>query len=202
MQMITPRQMDILKFIRDYRDRHAYSPTMQEIGDFLGLSKVTVFEHVGALEKKGLLLRRARHKARSLRISPKVKFPDTDRPTHIPLAGLVAAGQPLEATEDREVLDVEEMFSRPADTFCLRVTGQSMIDEHIREGDYVVCERRAEPRDGETVVALLEGGDATLKKFYREADRIRLQPANPDFSPIYADDVTIQGVVIGVIRKL
>lgn len=202
MQTMTPRQMDILMFIRDYRDRHAYSPTMQEIGDFLGLSKVTVFEHVGALEKKGLLRRQARHKARCLEISPDVRFPDTARPTHIPLAGLIAAGAPLEALEDREVLDLEEAFSRPGDTFCLRVTGESMIDEHIREGDYVVCERRAEPRDGETVVALLEGGDATLKKFYREPGRIRLQPANPKFSPIYAKNVTIQGVVIGVIRKL
>ena len=202
MQTVTPRQMDILKFVRDYRARHAYSPTMQEIGDFLGLSKVTVFEHVGALEKKGLLRRQAKHKARSLALSPDVEFPDESRPTQIPLAGRIAAGGPLEALEDRETLDLEEMFAKPGETFCLRVTGQSMIDEHIREGDYVVCERRADARNGETVVALLEGGEATLKKLYREKGRIRLQPANPRFSPIYVNNVEIQGVVIGVIRKL
>jgi len=202
MQTVTPRQMDILRFIRDYRGGHGYSPTMQEIGDFRGLSKVTVFEHVGALEKKGLLRRHARHKARSLEITPDVEFPDETRPTHIPLVGRIAAGHPLDAVEDRETVDLEEMFARPHETFCLRVNGESMIDEHIRDGDYVVCERRADARDGETVVAVLADGEATLKKLYREDGRVRLQPANPAFSPIYAEQVDVQGVVVGVIRRL
>jgi len=202
MRPVTPRQMDILRFVRDFRARHGYSPTMQEIADYLGVSKVTVFEHVGALEKKGLLLRGARHKARSLQISDEASFPEEDRPTQIPLAGRIAAGHPLEAVEDRESIDLEEMFARPGESFCLRVTGESMIDEQIRDGDYVICERRSEARNGETVVALLEGGEATLKKFYKERGRIRLQPANPDFSPIYVDNAEIQGVVIGVIRRL
>ncbi len=201
MQTITPRQMDILRFLRDYRARHGYSPTMQEIGDHLGLSKVTVFEHVVALAKKRLLLRGDRHRARSLQLSDDVVFPEEERPTKIRLVGRIAAGQPLEAVEENESLDLEEMFDRAGETFCLRVVGNSMIDEQIRDGDYVICERRQTARDGETVVALLDDGEATLKKFYQEKRRIRLQPANPDFSPIYVDSVSVQGVVVGVIRK-
>jgi len=201
METVTPRQLEILRFIRGFRTRHGYSPTMQEIGDYLGLTKVTVFEHVGALEGKGLLHRGAKHKARSLRVSGKFEFPD-ERPTRIPLVGRIAAGAPIEAIEDRRTLDLEDIFDRPGDTFVLRVTGQSMVDEHICDGDLVVCERRSEVRDGETVVALLADGEATLKKLYREKGRIRLQPANPDFEPIYVDDVDVQGVVIGVIRQV
>ena len=120
---ITPRQMQILTLIRDFRHKHGFSPTLQEIGDALGLTKVTVFEHVGALERKGLLRRGARHSARSLRISGKVDFPD-ERPTRIPLVGRIAAGMPIEAVENPETLDLEELFARPGETFVLRVTGE------------------------------------------------------------------------------
>ena len=202
MQTVTPRQMDILKFLRDYRARHAYSPTMQEIADYFGLSKVTVFEHVGALEKKRLLRRQAKHKARCLQLSDNVTFPDEARPTQIPLAGRIAAGQPIEAIQQRETLDLEEIFSRPGETFCLQVVGDSMIDDQICDGDFVICERREDARNGETVVALIDGDEATLKRFYRERGKIRLQPANPNFSPIYPDDVRVQGIVVGVIRTL
>jgi len=204
METVTPRQMEILQFLRNYRRRLGYSPTMQEIGDHLHLTKVTVFEHAAVLERKGVLLRGAKHKARSLQISPKFRFPDEldARPSRIPMAGRIAAGMPIEAIEDIETIDLEELFDSPRETFVLEVSGDSMIDEHIRPGDYVVCERRGEARDGETVVALLEGNDATLKKFYREKNRIRLQPANAAYEPIYVRDVQIQGVVIGVIRKL
>ncbi len=201
METPTPRQLEILRFIRDSRQRNGYSPTMQEIGDYLNLTKVTVFEHVGALERKGLLLRGAKHKARSLRVSGKFSFPD-ERPTRIPLVGRIAAGAPIEAVENREALDLEELFDRPGETFVLRVTGDSMVDEHICDGDFVVCERRSDARNGETVVALLGDGEATLKKLYREKDRIRLQPANPDYSPIYTKAADIQGVVIGVVRRV
>lgn len=200
-QTPTPRQFEILRFVRDFRKRCGYSPTMQEIGDHMHLTKVTVFEHIGSLERKGLLSRGPKHTARSLRVSPGVEFPD-ERPTKLPLVGTIAAGLPIEAIEDIETLDLEELFDRQGETFVLRVSGQSMIDEQIRDGDYVICERRSEPHDGETVVALLEDNEVTLKKFYREANRIRLQPANPQFDPIYVDDVKIQGVVIGVIRSL
>jgi len=198
---VTPRQMEILQFIRDFRRVHGFSPTMQEIGDHLRLTKVTVFEHVGALERKKVLHRGRKHTARSLQISPDFAFPD-ERPTLLPLVGRIAAGMPLEAVEDDQALDLEALFPPGADTFALRVVGDSMIDEHIRDGDYVICERRAEPAQGQTVVALLDDGEATLKKFYKEPGRVRLQPANPDFDPIYADDVTIQGVVVGVIRTV
>ena len=201
MHNLTPRQLDILRFLRDYRSRLGYSPTLQEIGDSLNLTKVTVFEHVGALERKGALLRGAKHKARSLQVAPDFEFPE-GRPTRLPLVGRIAAGGPIEAVENPESLDLEEIFDRPGETFVLHVTGNSMIDEHIRDGDYVVCEHRATARNGETVVALLEDGEATLKKFYREAGRIRLQPANEAFDPIYTDHVEIQGVVIGVLRTL
>jgi len=202
MRPVTPRQMSVLRFIRDYRNRHGYSPTMQEIADTLQVSKVTVFEHVGALEAKGLLLRGARHKARSLQLSSDAIFPEDERATRIPLAGQIAAGHPLEAVEDNESLDLEAMFERPKETFCLRVSGESMIDEQIRDGDYVICERREQARNGETVVALLDSGEATLKKYYKEPGRIRLQPANPAFSPIYVRDVRIQGIVVGVVRRM
>ena len=174
---------------------------MQEIGDHLGLTKVTVFEHVAALERKELLLRGAKHKARSLQVSDTFEFPD-ESPVHLPLVGRIAAGQPMEAIEDQESLDLMEMFPHGPDTFALRVTGDSMIDEHIRDGDYVICRRTDTARNGQTVVALLEDGEATLKKFHREKGRIRLQPANPDFEPIYTDRIDIQGVVIGVVRTV
>jgi repressor LexA len=200
METVTPRQLEILRFIRDFRNHHGYSPTMQEIGDHLGLTKVTVFEHVGSLERKGVLLRGAKHKARSLQVSEKFDFGD-EKPTRIPLAGRIAAGMPIEAVEDRQTLDLEEVFDGD-DTFVLRVTGQSMIDEHICDGDWVVCRRAETARNGDTVVALLEDGEATLKTFYRDKGRIRLQPANPEFEPIFARNVTVQGVVIGVIRQM
>ncbi len=205
MQTVTPRQLEILRYIRDCRSKQGYSPTMQEIGDRFHLTRVTVFEHVEALEKKGLIVREARHKARSLRVSDDFRFPDEDvRPTQIPLVGRIAAGAPIDAVEDHETLDLEDLFDSPLETFVLEVTGESMIDEHIRDGDYVICERRSNARNGETVVALLEDGEATLKKFYSEKGRIRLQPANDNFKPIYVEPgrVTIQGVVVGVVRKM
>jgi repressor LexA len=201
MENVTPRQLEILRFIRGFRDRFGYSPTMQEIGDHLSLTKVTVFEHVAALEKKGTLSRGAKHKARSLRVVPEFEFPE-DNESHLPLVGRIAAGMPIEAIEDRETLDLQEVFDVPGQKFVLLVTGDSMIDEQIRDGDYVVCQRRNTARNGETVVALLEDGEATLKTFYKEKNRIRLQPANPAYKPIYANKVDIQGVVIGVIRRL
>jgi repressor LexA len=202
MEPVTPRKMDILRFLRDYGRKNGYSPTMQEIADHLQLSKVTVFEHIGALERKGLILRGDKHKARSLQLADSVEFPDEARSTQIPLAGRIAAGVPLEALEDTEKIDLESIFSSDEPTFCLQVVGNSMIDDGIHSGDLVVCERRETARNGQTVVALLDNGEATLKRFYKERGRIRLQPANPAFEPIYLDSVRIQGIVIGLIRKM
>ena len=202
MATLTPRQMEVLRFIRDFRQNYGYSPTMQEIGDSLDLTKVTAYEHVVALERKGLVHRGPRHKARSLQVKEGFEFPDEQKPTRLRLAGRIAAGRPIEAVEDTQTIDLQELFPASPDTFVLEVTGDSMIEEHIREGDYVVCEKRSTARNGETVVALLGDGEATLKKFYREARRIRLQPANARYEPIYCQDVQIQGVVIGVIRRV
>lgn len=196
---VTPRQMDILRYIRDFRLANGYSPTMQEIGDHLDLTKVTVFEHVGALEKKGLLLRGAKHKARSLQICPEFEF-EHEKPTRLPMIGCIAAGSPIEAIEDSEYLDLEELFASPNNTFVLQVQGDSMIEDHICDGDFVVCQKRNTARNGETVVALLPSGEATLKRFYREKGQIRLQPANADYEPILVKDVQIQGVMLGLIR--
>ena len=201
MQTVTPRQLEILCYIRDSRIAKGYSPTMQEIGDHLGLTKVTVFEHVGALEKKGLLLRGAKHSARSLQVSDKFVFTDEQSGAKIPMIGRIAAGSPIEAIEDAETLDLEAIFADIGNTFVLEVRGDSMIEDHICDGDYVVCQRRNTARDGETVVALLPDGEATLKRIYREPGRIRLQPANANYEPIYTQQIDIQGVMIGLIRR-
>jgi len=200
---LTPKQMKILTLIRTSRLTRGYSPTMQELADELGVSKVTVFEHVEALIKKGAL-RRAANKARSLEPTGKLDLPDEQRPTRLPLVGSIAAGLPIEAVEDREFLDLEAVFNPPrrSDVFVLRVRGESMIDEQIRDGDYVICLKTSQARNGDTVVALLDDGEATLKKFYRDRGRIRLQPANEAFEPIWVEEdrLQIQGRVIGVVR--
>ncbi len=196
---LTPRQLEILTLIRDGRRSDGYSPTLQEIADELGISKITVFEHVEALLGKGLLSRRS-NKARSLELTASARLPD-ERPTLLPLVGRIAAGHPIEAIESPDNVDLEEVFTSRHPVGVLTVTGDSMIDEHIRDGDLVVYERRSNPRNGDTVVALIDGEEATLKKFYREKNHIRLQPANPKYKPIHVRDVEVQGVVIGVIRR-
>ena len=200
---LTPRQQRILLMIRDVQLTRGYSPTLQEVADELGVSKVTVFEHVEALIKKGAL-RRDPNKARSLELTDEALLPDESRPTRLPLVGTIAAGSPIEAVEERESLDLEELFAqgaRTGDTFVLEVEGDSMIDEHIRPGDYVICQRASTARNGQTVVALLPDGEATLKKFFRERGRIRLQPANEAYEPLYPTECHIQGIVIGVVRS-
>jgi repressor LexA len=172
---------------------------MQELADEFAVSKVTVFEHIAALQKKRYL-KRSKHKARSLRLSEDFVFPD-EKPTCLPLAGTIAAGVPIEAIEDREVLDLEEVFVSPHERFVLRVRGDSMIEDSICDGDYVVVEKRETARDGEVVVALLEDGEATLKRLFRDKRGIRLQPANPAYEPLIVKDVRIQGVVVGVVRR-
>jgi repressor LexA len=201
---LTPKQLQILKIIRDSRVLRGYSPTMQEIADELGVSKVTVFEHAEALIKKGALIR-DRNKARSLSIADAVVLPDEEQPLRFPLFGKIAAGYPIEKYTDADELDIANLFGprvgQAGATFALRVEGESMRDEGILEGDYIIIERRETARNGERVVALLPDGATTLKTFYKEPDRIRLQPANPDFDPIYVKDCKIQGIVVGVMRR-
>lgn len=199
---LTPRQLDVIVAIRNYRHLNGYSPTMQELADQLGTSKVTIFEHVGALEKKRLL-RRNKHKARSLEIIADERLPDENRPTKLPLLGSIAAGSPILAVENREEIDLETLFQSRSGVYVLKVRGESMIDDHLCDGDYVVIERRETARNGEQVVALLDTGEATLKRFYKEGSKIRLQPANREMEPriVDANRCKIQGVVIGVLRS-
>jgi repressor LexA len=196
----TPKQLRILVAIRDFRVRNGYSPTMQELADQLGVSKVTIFEHIEALERKALILR-ARNRARSLEIAPTVKLPDEAKPTSFPVVGTIAAGAPIEATQHSDTIELDSLFTTRHGTYVLRVKGSSMIEDHIADGDYVIIERRESAKDGEIVVALLEDGTATLKRYFKERNRIRLQPANSTMNPIYVDkDLKIQGVLIGVLR--
>lgn len=197
---LTPRQLDILTMIRDHHRSHGYSPTLQEIADRFDVTKVTVFEHVETLIAKGLL-RRLPHKARSLELTSRASLPD-DKPTSFQIHGYIAAGAPIQAIESRETLDLEDFFNSRHGTFVLKVRGDSMIDEQICDGDWVICEQRSEPRQGETVVALIDSEEATLKKFYRERGKIRLQPANSKYKPIHVspERLQVQGVVLGVLR--
>ncbi len=201
---LTPKQLRILSLIRDWRIRQGYSPTMQELADEIGVSKVTVFEHVEALIKKGALVREP-NKARSLSIAEGISVPDESRPMRFPLVGKIAAGYPIEKVAEQDELDVMNIIGpkpgRAASTFALKVTGDSMRDEGILDGDFILCERTDVANNGDRVVALLPDGQTTLKTFFKESDHIRLQPANPTFSPIIVRECKIQGIVRGVIRK-
>ncbi|MCA9284620.1 MAG: transcriptional repressor LexA [Phycisphaerales bacterium] len=202
---LTPKQLTILQFIRQSRLARGVSPTIQEIADEVGVSKVTAFEHVEALIKKGAL-RRDKNKARSLSLAEDAVFPDEASPLSFPLVGRVAAGYPILKFEQSDQLSLEEIFGprkgQRGGMFALQVEGDSMRDEGILDGDYVIVERRDTARNGERVVALLPDGETTLKTFFRQPDgRIRLQPANPEFSPIIVDECQVQGVIAGVLRR-
>ncbi len=198
---LTRRQREVLDFIQDFIGRSGYSPSLKEIGEALGLSSVaTVHKHVTHLVQKGLV-RRGWNQNRSIEPTGAA---DGRGVRILPLVGTIAAGQPLEAVPETETLAVpEELIAGRGRACVLRVRGESMIEEQIRDGDYVIVEERNVARDGETVVALLDQTEATLKRFFREGSMVRLQPAHPDMKPIAmpADRVRVQGVVVGVIRK-
>lgn len=198
MEHLTPTQSRAAKCIRDFFDQHGCSPTLDEIAERMGVTKPTVQQYLQALEEKGVI-RRRRYAHRSIELLRR----GTDG-TGLPLAGRIAAGSPLEAIEDGEEIDIAGVLGARADGnhFILQVRGDSMIEDGIFDGDYVVVERRATARNGETVVALLPDNTATLKRFYREKGRVRLQPANPAMGPIYAEDLTVQGIVKGVFRSV
>jgi repressor LexA len=197
---LTRRQREVLDVIREFIDANGYSPSLEEIGGSLGLSSVaTVHKHVTHLVEKGLV-RRVWNQNRSIDLVRE----STGKALDLPLVGTIAAGAPLEAVPTTETLTVPaDMVSGRGRTFVLKIQGESMIGEQIREGDYVIIEERQLARDGETVVALVDGSDATLKRFYREGATVRLQPSHPTMAPIVlaADRVQVQGVVVGLIRK-
>ena len=196
-QPLTRRQRDILRFFADYTAAQGISPTLEEAARHFGVNKVTIFGHVSELERKGCLKRSAPGVSRGLQIVPE------DRPVGgLPVLGTIAAGTPIGVLETPETLSLEELVPPGSDVYVLRVRGNSMIEDSIRDGDLVLVERRSDPAPGETVVAVLPGESATLKRFYPEPDgRIRLQPANAALEPLLVDEVEIRGVVIGVIRR-
>ena len=208
---LTKRQRQLLDFLERFIAENGYSPSLEEICDGMGLSsQATVHVHLRNLEEKKMI-RRQWNRSRSIEIVNKRRTPGPAPQearrggvAELPLLGRVAAGQPIEAVEIQESIDVPEEFLRGRETFVLRVVGDSMIDEQIRSGDHVIVERRETAEDGDTVVALVNGEEATVKKFYREpGGRVRLQPANRTMDPIVipADSCTIRGVVIGLLRK-
>jgi repressor LexA len=199
---LTKRQKEILDYISAFIDERGYAPSFEEIAESFGYSSLaTVHEHLSNLERKGYI-RKSYNESRSLElVRPEAALPALE----LPLLGAVAAGMPIEAIQDQETLAVPpDMVRRRKDNYVLRVEGNSMIEEQIRDGDYIVVQAQDSAEDGQMVVALVGGESATVKKLYREpGGRIRLQPANPTMAPIFvdADDVRVQGVVVGVIRK-
>ncbi len=191
----TKKQKAVLDFLMEYQLEHHISPTLEEIGDELQITRVTAFQHVKSLQAKGAI------KTTPL-LSRSIEILDPEyRPGMLPVLGTIAAGAPIEAIEDREDFDPAEFFPRGEGYFLLRVSGSSMIGDHIRDGDLVLVEPRETASDGETVVAILPDGEATLKRLYREDGRFRLQPSNPDMEPIYTKELTVRGIVRGVLRR-
>ena len=200
MLPLTKRQREILDFLNDFIQQHGYAPSLEEIGRRFSLSSLaTVHKHLTNLQEKGFI-KRAWNRSRSVELVPTRVG---GRAVELPLLGYVAAGAPIEAVAGTETIAVPEDLVGKRDTYVLRVRGDSMIDEQIRDGDYVIVEDRRTADNGEMVIALLGGTEVTLKKLYREQGRIRLQPANPAIQPILVppDQIQVQGVVVGVMRK-
>lgn len=196
---LTRRQKEVLQFIATYLDDNGLSPTLKEIAEHFDVSKITVHEHVNALVSKGYLRKEA-NISRSL--VPNDPADEEPAGLTLPILGNIAAGYPIEAVADRQELDLGGWLGGDQNYFVLRVKGYSMIEDHIQDGDYVVVDPHREPRNGDPVVALIEGQEATLKRFYREPNRIRLQPANSELEPIFTRDLEVQGVVVGVLRRM
>ncbi len=197
---LTKRQRQILDFITEFTRDKGYAPSLREIGVHFNLtSPATIHTHVQALKQKGML-KTSFNEARSIEIIPAAV--NWTANLELPLVGLITAGEPIEAVEENDTIAVPADFvTDSANSYVLKVKGESMIEDGILDGDYVIVERNPSPQNGDVVVALLNNAYATLKKFYRESKRIRLQPANSSMKPIYSADPLIQGVVRGVIRK-
>ena len=198
---LTKRQRQILDYVESFIEAYGYSPSFEEIAEHFGYSSLaTVHEHLSNLEQKGFL-RKNYNKSRSLEV---VRAEMGVLALELPLLGSVAAGLPIEAIREEDTVAVPHDMVRSGNNYVLRVKGSSMVDEQIRDGDYIIVNSRQTADNGEMVVALVGGDSATVKKFYRERDgRIRLQPANPTMQPMFfqPEEVQIQGIVVGVIRK-
>lgn len=196
-ETLTPRQREIYTFIRSKIQGRGYGPTVREIGNEFGIrSPNGVMCHLKALQKKGLIHREP-NMSRAIQL---LEESTQARPAGVKLLGRIAAGSPMEAIEQEEELGFDE-WEDSDDKFALRVAGESMIEAHIADGDYVIIRRQEQARDGQIVAVRDEDGEATLKRFYREKGRVRLEPANRTMKPIYRDKVNILGVLVGVVRK-
>ncbi len=196
---LTRRQREMLDCIERFIQRHGYSPTLEEIGNMMELSSLaTVHKHLHNLEDKGLIKRNWNH-SRAIEITKQA----TVRGGSLPLMGEVAAGYPIEAIENPELVEVPRDFVGAKESFVLRVKGDSMIDDGIRDGDLIIVESRRTAQPGQTVVALVDGREATVKRFYPEGEMVLLQPANESMPPLRypANQVQLQGVVIGLMRS-
>lgn len=197
---LTKKQRQILDYVESFVGTNGYSPSYEEIAHAFDYSSLaTVHEHLTNLEQKGFL-RKNYNKSRSLEV---VRTDPSSIAMELPLLGTVAAGLPLEVFPQEDTVAVPHDMIRRGNNYVLRVKGDSMIDEQIRDGDYIIVNSRQTAENGEMVVALVDGEAATVKKFYREGTRVRLQPANPTMQPMYypPDRIAIQGIVVGVIRK-
>lgn len=200
--IIYKRQSQILDFIKQHIQSTGSAPTLREIADAIGVSSLaTVHEHLEALEAKGLIKRKA-GKVRTIELT-QVTEEFSNEGMNVPILGFIAAGAPIEPyTDPNASMDIPSPFvTGKKRVYVLQVRGESMIEEQIRDGDYVVIEQTDVANNGEIVVALLDNGMATLKRFFKEATRIRLEPANAKMSPIFVKNVRIQGKVVGLIRK-
>jgi repressor LexA len=200
MAVLTKKQKQVLDFIRAFIERHEYAPSYGEIAQGMGLSSVSNIQaHVENLVRKGYLTKRT-NANRSMDLSSRGLPQEA---AEVPLAGTIAAGEPIEAISGPETMALPPDMLGRTETYVLRVTGDSMVEDHVVDGDFVVVERRTQARNGEMVVALIRGAEATLKRYRRVDRKIVLEPANPRFeAQVYDEqDVTIQGVVIGILRK-
>lgn len=192
---LTSRQREIYEFLKDKILNRGYGPTVREIGTNFGIrSPNGVMCHLKALERKGLITRES-HMSRAIQL--------TDTPQSrmtLPLAGQIAAGSPLLAVQQDDRVDFSSFFD-DEEHYCLKVRGDSMIEDQIADGDFVVIHKQSSCKEGEIVAALVDGEEATLKRFYQESDRVRLEPANSSMKPIYSNNVEILGVAIGVMRR-
>jgi len=197
LDSLTKRQREVLDFIRDKIEGRGYGPTVREIGEAFGIASPNgVMCHLKALEKKGLITREA-NRSRAIQLAP-----EAQTETGLPLVGSIAAGNLTEAIEEAERFQFDDWFPSKKSHFALRVKGDSMIEAAIADGDLVICRKVRTAHRGDIVVALTDDGDATLKYWYPEANRVRLQPANSSMKPIYCRNVQVLGVVSGVVRRL
>ena len=200
MQPLTKRQREILDYLNEFIQHHGYAPSLEEIGRRFSLSSLaTVHKHLKNLEDKGCI-KRVWNKSRSVEL---LATRTGTRTAEIPLLGRISAGVPIQTIPSDESVSVPEEFIGIRDAYALRVHGNSMMDEQIRDGDIVIIEDRKKPHNGETVIALLDGSNVVLKAFFLENNNIRLQPSNPTLSPLLLkpESVYVQGVVVAVMRR-